>query len=64
VFREEVTRLALEKPDAFELKVQNGRIKVEDKRPDGVTEHDWAMMNDFGDPEWDRSQTRLKNADN
>ena len=64
IFRDEVAKLGLEKPDAFEIDVQGGRLKVDYKRPEGISEYDWAMINDFRDPEWDRSKTKFKDADN
>ena len=64
IFREQVKELGLEKSDAFELEIQDGRIKVKYQKPDDVSEGEWAMMNDFKDPDWDRSKTKFKDADN
>ena len=51
IFREVVTKLGLEKPDAFEIDVKRGRPKIRYKRPEGISESEWAMMNNFKDPE-------------
>ena len=64
IFRKQVKELGLEKSDAFELEIQDGRVKVKYQKPDDMKESDWAMMNDFKDPEWDRSKTRFKDAEN
>jgi integrase len=51
IFREVVTKLGLEKPDAFEIDVKRGRPKIRYKRPEGISESEWAMLNNFKDPE-------------
>ena len=51
ILRNIVTKLGLEKPDAFEIDVQGGRPKIRYKRPEGVSESEWAMLNDYKDPE-------------